>query len=182
MTRSTPSALDPTGFGPVDLAGARRLVETQRNLRAPDRSTVVELGSGHPDRELDRIGPDTVAVVADCVLWDERWSVDHLARLARDDSAHNSAGTRARWLVFVEPVIDLGWRAALARRLAARDRGRYGHHFTRDLPRDLRAAGLTVTTVVRFDVDRRLTYAWGEARHVAERPQLDDGDGAAQRR
>ncbi len=94
-------------------------------------------------------------VVADTVLW--TWDERSLADLG---SILMSTGTK---LAFVEPTAGLGLRhrvQLMAGPMLSR-RGRHRHH--RDIPAELRLAGLVVTTAVRFR-DGIGHYVWGEAR------------------
>lgn len=100
-------------------------------------------------------------VVADCVLW--TWSTEALAELAAvlRATGDNSGGVR---LAFVEPTAGLGLRhrAQLVAGPWLARRGGHRHH--RDVPQELRDAGLVVTTAVRF-TDGLGHYVWGEAKH-----------------
>ena len=53
-------------------------------------------------------------------------------------------------LLAVEPVAGIGWRRLVQGVLTPWWRRRLGHHFNRDLPIELRAAGFTVDQIDRF--------------------------------
>ncbi len=150
-------------FSPANLVDGRKVIEAQRLVRSPDPGRTIELEPGPPSAQVARIAERRRAdgldlVVADCILWHPAWTSAHLRSLAE---ALGGDG----WLLFLEPVVDLGWRERIANQLVKRDIDRHGHAFTTDVPQNLRDAGLVVTTTVRFESARRLTYAWGEARN-----------------
>lgn len=68
-------------------------------------------------------------------------------------------------LFFVEPVAAFGLANRVQKLAAPLLRSRYGLDFECDLPHELRGAGMTPTSVDRFQIGRSLfTFAAGEAR------------------
>ncbi len=145
------------------LASARApLSEAVDRVRAQARPPAVELGdrpgpgAGAPGRDPAKDGA-VGDLVATCVLWSQAWDPAALAELhALVDEADG-----ARRLLAVEPVPALGL-ARLGQRVGRRWlHRRHGHHFERDLPRELRAVGFQVFAIDRFRTDRfgLATYA-----------------------
>lgn len=124
---------------PADLAEARARLRAAATAEAGDGpiAHVADLGAGgEPTLEA-------AVLVADCVLW------------RADDAAVDRlvAAVEARAvLLFLEPTAELGWRRLvqwLATPLWLR---LVGHHFGSDVPARLRATGLLVTDVDRFEL------------------------------
>ena len=128
------------------------------HLDRPDR------GPG-PALDWPVVDPGSL-VVADAVLW--RASTAQLRSLSR-------AIGPEQVLLFLEPTRELGWRRALHRAARPLWRRLTGHDFERDLPADLRAAGLEVTELTRFGTGPRQvwSYALGRAEHI--RGRVDGG-------
>ena len=78
-------------------------------------------------------------------------------------------------LIAVEPVAGLGVHRGIQWILTLWWRRRLGHHFNRDLPMELRAAGFTTETVDRFTVGRLSvrTYAYMELTAAGARTESD---------
>jgi len=112
-----------------------------------------------PDHQLARITESGTSPVvgSDCALW--TWSAADLDRLSRLLQERNGV------LVFLEPTAGLGLRRAGQRLGRPWFERRLGHHFERDVPAELRAAGFIVTTQVRFRHGLVGDYVRGEARH-----------------
>lgn len=105
----------------------------------------------HIDNLDDRCWDSLVCVA-------ELWRLEDLTLVKQALTAHGR-------LFFVEPVVGYGLNETLHRQLRAIVRRRYGFTFGTDVPRALRAAGLTPTSTDRFRVGRiRYTFAAGEAR------------------
>ena len=69
--------------------------------------------------------------------------------------------------LFVEPVCGIGVANVLQRAFDRAVRARWGYGFSRDMPAELRAAGMTVTSVDRFFVEpvpTVFTFAAADAR------------------
>ena len=108
--------------------------------------------------DIDRISVDTVCVLADFVLWQQdRATLARLADALRPDKV----------LLFVEPTAELGWRRALHRVTRRLSTMVPGYNFECDVPAELRAAGLVVTTTDRFSTGPAgiASYVWGQAQH-----------------
>ncbi len=126
-------------------------------LRLPTGPSALALTARFP--HADQL-VDAEWLVADCLLWtlDERALGDLSSLLASTDTK----------LAFVEPTAGLGVRHRLQLAAGPWLAGRRGHRHHRDIPAELRGAGLTVTTVVRFR-DGFGHYVWGEARRYTHR-------------
>lgn len=111
-----------------------------------------------PVDEADTPGTGGV-VVADTVLWAATWL--QLRNLA-------AAIDQGRVLHFLEPTAELGWRRAVHWAGRSAWPGLVGHHFERDIPADLRAAGLVVTEVTRFGTGpaQIWSYVIGQAERI----------------
>ncbi len=99
---------------------------------------------------------DAAVVVADGILWQaDRRELETLASAIGPD----------RFLLFLEPTADLGWRQAANRLGRSLWRRSIGHHFETDVPAVLRSAGLEVIDLRRFGVGRGgvRSYALGRA-------------------
>ena len=153
-------------LAPQNLAAARRrvrqLVDARCRLLGVDPGAdgaVLTLSRRPLVHQASGITPHTAAVVADFVLW--RWdgpTLRALAELLGPDTA----------LVFLEPTADLGWRRAVHRVGRVPARLLLRHHFERDVPAELRAAGLVVSTADRFPLGPAGlgSYVWGQAEHI----------------
>jgi hypothetical protein len=75
-------------------------------------------------------------------------------------------------LLFLEPTAELGWRRVLHRYGRAFIQLALRHNFEADVPARLRAAGLTVTTTIRFSTGPLgwRSYVLGRAEHIVARP------------
>ena len=150
-------------LAPTDLADARRMMGAmiavrcrEQGVAETDEGVVVRLRRGSIEAQLGQITDATVCIVADVALWAaDRPGLQALAEAVRP----------GRFLLFVEPTADLGWRSRLHRSGGPLWRMRFGHDFSADVPAALRAVGLTVTTTDRFGLGRRgiRTYVRGEA-------------------
>lgn len=152
METITPPAWDQEGTLAEARAQVRSRVEFHLSNPHADRpdATYFWLSGGTPASDLDAVAGSRTGVVvgSDLSLW--RWPATSLRRLS--DLLRERNGL----LVFVEPTAGLGWRRAL--QLA-------GRRYRRDIPAELRAAGLSVTTQVRLRHGLIGTYVRGEARH-----------------
>ncbi len=149
---------DENPFGvPETLQSARLRLPTGPSTVALERSATGTSSTTVP--RIPALG-GVEWVTADGVLW--TWNDQALNELAT-----TLASTGAK-LAFVEPTAGLGVRHRLQLLAGAWLDRRRGYRFHRDVPADLRQAGLTVTTVVRFR-DGIGHYVWGEARHYTHR-------------
>ena len=108
-------------------------------------------------------------VVATNVLWDRRWTMAALADLCQQ------LGDRR--LFVIEPTPALGLRRVVQWLTSRWLRRRVGHDFDRDLPVDLRRAGLQIFTIERFSVGQTTlrTYFYAElGQRRFERPRPED--------
>jgi len=104
-------------------------------------------------------GSEADVLVADTVLWAATWlQLRNLAARIEGD----------RVLHYLEPTAELGWRRAVHRIGRPLCHRLVGHHFERDIPADLRAAGLVVTEMTRFGTGPGQLWSYVIGR--AERP------------
>jgi hypothetical protein len=114
---------------------------------------------------IHELGPDPLqpwperhvgGVLCDGVLWAPAWDHDALVEV------RHRLGSRR--LIAVEPVSGLGLRRVVQWLATPSLRRRLGHHFNRDLPIELRAAGFTIDAIDRFSPGRLTarTYAYLE--------------------
>ncbi len=147
MDSTAPPAWDQEGT----LAQARAQVRARAEAQAADRGvTVLWLRHRGPTSDLEAIagGQAGLVVGSDLSLW--RWPPASLKRLCSVLRERNGL------LVFAEPTAGWGWRRPLQL---------MGRRYRRDIPAELRAAGLSVTTQVRLRHGFIGTYVRGEARH-----------------
>lgn len=141
---------------PDDLGSARARVLAAAE-RLAGTGPIARLG---PDRETWSFG-DAVVVVADGILWQA--DQGELAALA-------AALGPDRFLVFLEPTADLGWRQRVNGLGRSLWRRRLGHDFDTDVPAVLRSAGLEVLDLRRFGVGRRQLRSYAMGRAIALSP------------
>jgi len=146
------SSLDRSGPATFELALAR--------LRAAE----VEVATADP---TDRGGSGDVVVSS--LLHGEPWDIPTVSAVC----ARMAEGAGSGRLLFLEPTASSGWRALIQRSsgfglLLDRGLGRRlggGHHFDRDVPEEIRAAGFMINTLDRFSLGPLGigTYVYGEA-------------------
>jgi len=138
---------------PDDLGSARARVLAAAE-RLAGAGPIANLG---PDQATWSFG-DAAVVVADAVLW----------QADREDLAALAAALGPdRFLVFLEPTADVGWRQAVNHLGRSLWRHRVGHDFGTDVPAVLRAAGIEVVDLRRFGVGRRQVRSYAMGRAVA---------------
>lgn len=147
MDSTVPPAWDQEGT----LAQARAQVRARAEAQAADRGVAVLWLRGRaPASDLEAVAGAEVGVVvgSDLSLW--RWPPASLRRLSE------VLRERDGLLVFAEPTAGWGWRRPVQL---------VGRRYRRDIPAELRAARLSVTTQVRLRHGFIGTYVRGEARH-----------------
>ena len=147
----------------TDLAGARAQIRVRVGTHDQELWLQPDID---PARQLAGVAElgDGAVLGADMVLW--TWNTAELAQLST--AVASIAGT----LVFLEPTAGLGIRRMtqrIGRRWFRRARG---HHYERDVPAELRAAGFIVTTQVRLRERFVGDYVRGEARHFPQPANL----------
>ena len=153
----------------LDRGIAQKMAATLNPLLATVSGPVAQVG-----RPLELTYPATALVtVSDKVPAGELSTVVFVAELCRSQwkgPALNELVERLRpdgRLLFVEPVCGVGMANVLQRAFDRAVRARWGYGFSRDIPAELRAAGMTVTSVDRFFVEpvpTVFTFAAGDAR------------------
>ncbi|MEZ5340728.1 MAG: hypothetical protein R2706_04560 [Acidimicrobiales bacterium] len=158
--------------GALDTGIARKLSAALHPLLDSLNGRVVHVG-----RPLDVVYPATAsveyrrgtdglpngelaAVVFVAELCQPRWTPDAIAALAQRLAPDGR-------VLFAEPVAGLGPSQLAQRALDRLATRRWGYGFTRDIPAELRTAGMTVTSVERIFVDPAptvFTFAVGDAR------------------
>jgi hypothetical protein len=149
---------DSAAFPPAMMLAPSSVAVARARLRAITAGSQVThlpaTWTAERDRPLPPLPPDGV-LLADQVLWPA--DTDQLARLVRQ------LGDR-RVLVFLEPTADIGWRRSLHRLGRPLWRRSLGHDFDGDVAAALRATGITVTDVVRFNVGPAGLFSWAYGR------------------
>lgn len=145
-------------IAPPDWDEEGTLVQARAQVRARVEAQVADRGgapvrwvsAADPAADLEAVagGGDGIVVGSDLSLW--RWPPHSLRRLS--DLLRERHGL----LVFVEPTAGFGWRRPIQL---------LGRRYRRDIPAELRATGLVVTTQVRLWNGPYGTYVRGEARH-----------------
>ncbi len=141
---------------PDDLGSARaRLLAAAEHLAGPGPIDHLDPDAGTWSFD------DAAVVVADGILWQaEQQDLQTLAGALGPD----------RFLLFLEPTADLGWRQVVNRLGRSLWRRAIGHHFETDVPATLRAAGVEVIDLRRFGVGRGRVRSYALGRAVVVSP------------
>ena len=155
--------------GPLDRGVALKLAATLNPLLQSVSGPVVQVGrplnltypptaSVSVCKQLPTGELETIVFVAE--LCQPHWTQAALAKLVERLTPNGR-------VLFAEPVCGTGLASQAQRLLAPLTNKRWGYTFTRDIPADLRLAGMTVTSVNRVFVEpvpTLFTYAAGDAR------------------